>query len=66
MDKDFSLLLKVLLDFKPLVGVMFSDGWDVSPDFEAFLKPDIINLHEAAIDFIGPVSPYVPPRFLRL
>ena len=49
-----------------LLGVMFADGWDVCPAFEAFSKPDIINLLEAAIDFVGPVSPYVPPRFLRL
>ena len=66
LDRDFSALSKVLLDFKPLLGVMFADGWDVCPAFEAFSKPDIINLLEAAIDFVGPVSPYVPPRFLRL
>ena len=51
LDSDFSDLSKVLIDFKPLVGVMFDAGWGSCPSFEAFAKPEIIDIKAEALAF---------------
>ena len=66
IDRDFSALYKVLVDFKHLLGVMFDDGWSICPSFEAFSKSDDIDLQEASFAFIARDTPFVPIKFLHL
>ena len=40
VNRDFSALPKLLVNFKPLVGVLFLDGWEVYSAFEALAKPE--------------------------
>ena len=60
IDREFTAFAKQLVDFKPLVGVLFSDGWEVCPTFVAFAKPDRINVKEAAFHFNTPVTLFFP------
>ena len=51
--------------FQVLQGVLFSDGWGVCPTFEAFAKPILLCVKEAALHFNMPVTPFVPEKLLR-
>ena len=64
IDRDLTLS-KLLVDFGPLVGVLFADGWEVCPAFESFAKPENINLKNAALHFNANCTPFVPDRLLH-
>ena len=66
LDREPSAFAKQLEDFKPLVGVVLTDGWDVCPNFEAFAKPVKIECRMAAVPFNTPVPPFIPDRMLTL
>ena len=65
IDHEFSAFAKQMIDFKPLVGVMFLDGWEVCPTFEDFAKPEPLNIKDAALHFNTPVTPFVPEKLLH-
>ena len=64
IGSNFSALSKVLVDFKPLMGVLFTDHWEVCPAFEAFAKPNLINLKSAALNFSSCWMPFVSVKLL--
>ena len=66
LEREYSAFTRQMEDFKPLVGVALSEGWDVCPAFEAFAKPVQIDCREAAVPFNTPVPPFVPEKFLKL
>ena len=64
IDDEFQAFSKSLVDFKPLMGVIFSDRWDVCPSFEDFAKPKQIEINDDALLLAASPTPFVPTKFL--
>ena len=64
VDQEYSAFTKYFVDFKSLMGVIFTDKWNVCPSFEEFAKPELISLVEDALYLDASPTPFVPNRFL--
>ena len=62
LDREFSTFAKYMEDFKPLMGVLFSEGSGVCP---AFAKPVPLCCKEAVLLFNTPIPPFVPEKLLH-
>ena len=64
LDREFSTFSKHMDDFKPLVGMVFSDSWSVCPSFEAFAKPKLLNPGDDSLHLMAQTTPFVPTKLL--
>ena len=64
VDQEYTTFTKNFIDFKPLMGILFADGWNVCRHFEDFAKPQRLAIGDDALQLGASPTPFIPAKFL--